>query len=157
MTQSMCIEQIEGYIRNRGNRTPFVIEDDGDTIEIRVSMSQLVTKEGYNIHPIRIVVVDEPCGVQLMMPNVFHPRAFAVVNDFPKRIGRQSSGLRPCPYTMTAEYDGPTRRLDLKMLVPVAGLSVTQPEFYEAISAFILIADRWAARIQRPPETLCDD
>jgi len=43
------------------------------------------------------------------------------------------------------------------MIVPAVGPSVTQGEFYEAVSAFIHIADRWAARIQRPPQRQGDD
>ena len=157
MPQSICIEQIEGYIRNRGDRVSFTIEDDGTAIEIRVPMSRLVTKEGYNISPIRVTVSEQPCGVLLTMPEVYHPFAYAAVSVFPKKIGHRSSGLRPSPYTMMAEYARDSRRLDLTITVPAVGPSVTQAEFYEAVSAFIHIADRWAARIQRPPEPQCDD
>jgi hypothetical protein len=157
MPQSICIEQIEGYIRNQGDRASFTIEDDGAAIEIRVPMNRLVTKEGYNISPIRVTVSDNPCGIVLTMPEVYHPFAYAAVNVFPKKIGHRSSGLRPSPYTMMAEYDRKSRRLALTMTVPAVGPSVTQAEFYEAFSAFIHIADRWAARIQRPPAQQCDD
>lgn len=157
MPQSVCIEQIEGYIRNRGDRASFTIEDDGATIEIRVPMSRLVTKEGCTISPIRITVSEAPCGVVLMMPEVYHPLAWAALNEFPKKIGLRSSGLRPFPHTLAAEYDQKSRRLDLKMVVPAVGPSVTRAEFHEAVAAFIHIADRWAARIQRPPAQQCDD
>jgi len=157
MPQSVCIEQIEGYIRNRGDRVSFTIEDDGTAIEICVPMSRLVTKEGYNISPIRVTVSAQPCGVVLTMLEVYHPLAYAAVNMFPKKTGHRSSGLRPSPYTMMAEYARDSRRLDLTMTVPAVGPSVTQAEFYEAVSAFIHIADRWAARIQRPPEPQCDE
>lgn len=157
MPQSVCIEQIEGYIRNRGDRTSFTIEDDGAAIEIRVPMNRLVTAEGYNISPIRITVSEAPCGIVLTMPAVYHPFAYAAVNAFPKKVGHRSSGLRPFPYTMAAEYDRVSRRLDLKMVVPAVGLSVTQAEFNESVAAFIHIADRWAARIQRPPAQQCDE
>jgi hypothetical protein len=157
MPQSICIEQVEGYIRNRGDRASFTIEDDGAAIEIRVPMNRLVTKEGYNISPIRVTVTEKPCGIVLTMPAVYHPFGYAAVNVFPRKIGHRSSGLRPSPFTMSAEYDRKTRQLDLTMTVAAVGSSVTQAEFYEAVSAFIHIADRWAARIQRPPEPQCDD
>jgi len=157
MPQSICIEQIEGYIRNRGDQVSFTIEDDGTAIEIRAPMSRLVTKEGFNISQIRVTVSAQPCGIVLTMPEVYHPLAYAAVTMFPKKIGRRSSGLRPSPYTMMAEYARDSRRLDLTMTVPAVGPSVTQAEFYEAVSAFIHIADRWAARIQRPPEPQCDE
>lgn len=95
MPQSICIEQIEGYIRNRGDRGSFTIEDDGTAIEIRVPMSRLVTKEGHNIRPIRVTLAEQPCGIVLRMPEVYHPFAYAAVNVFPKKIGHRSSGLRP--------------------------------------------------------------
>ena len=157
MPQSICIEQIEGYVRNRGDRASFTIVDDGAAIEIRLPMNRLITKEGYNISPIRVTVSEKPCGIVLTMPGVYHPFAYAAVNGFPKKIGHRSSGLRPSPYTMMAEYARDSRRLDLTMTVPAVGPSVTQAEFYEAVSAFIHIADRWAARIQRPPAQQCDD
>lgn len=157
MPQSVCIEQIEGYVRNRGDRASFSVEDDGAAIEVRVPMNRLVTKEGHNTSPIRISVSEQPCGIVLTMPEVYHPHGFTAVNHFPKKIGHRSSGLRPFPYTMTAEYDQKTLRLDLTMTVPAVGPSVTQAEFYEAVSAFVQIADRWAARVQRPPEPKCDD
>ena len=157
MPQSICIEQIEGYIRNRGDRASFTIEDDGAAIEIRLPMNRLVTKEGSNISPIRVTVTEKPCGIVLTMPEVYHPFAYAAVNEFPKQIGRRSSSLRPSPHTMSATYDRQSRRLDLTMTVPAVGPSVTQAEFHEALSAFIHIADRWATRIQRPPAQQCDD
>lgn len=157
MLQSVCIEQIEGYIRNRGDRASFTIEDDGTAIEIRVPLNRLVTAEGYNISPIRITISEVPCGIVLTMPAVYHPFAYAAVNVFPKKIGNRSSGLRPFPYTMAAEYDRDSRRLDLKMVVPAVGPSVTQAEFNESVAAFIHIADRWATRIQRPPAQQCDE
>ncbi|MEI7927708.1 MAG: hypothetical protein WCH40_04100 [Verrucomicrobiales bacterium] len=157
MPQSVCIEQIEGYIRNRGDRASFTIDDNGDAIEIRVPMNRLVTLEGNKISPIRITVSDARCGIVLTMPEVYHPATYATVNVFPKKIGHQSSGLRPLPYTVAGEYDRESRRLDLKMVVPAVGPSVTQTEFHEAVAAFIQIADRWAARIQRPPAQQCDD
>lgn len=157
MPQSVCIEQIEGYIRNRGDRASFTIEDDGAAIEIRVPMNRLVTAEGYNIITIRITISEAPCGIVLTMPAVYHPFAYAAVNVFPKKIGNRSSGLRPFPYTMAAEYDRASRRLDLKMVVPAVGPSVTQAEFNESVAALIHIADRWAARIQRPPAQQCDE
>jgi hypothetical protein len=157
MPQSICIEQIEGYIRNRGEQVSFTIENDGNAIEIRMPMNRLVTKEGYNISPIRVTVTEQPCGIVLTMPQVYHPFGYAAVNVFPKKIGNRSSGLRPFPYTMGAEYDRKARRLDLTMTVPAVGPSVTQAEFYEAVSAFIQIADRWAARFQRPPAQQRDE
>ncbi len=157
MPQSVCIEQIEGYIRNRGDRASFTIEDDGAAIEIRVPMNRLFTSDGCNISPIRITVSEAPCGIVLTMPDVYHPFAYAAVNVFPKKIGNRSSGLRPFPYTIAAEYDRESRRLDLKMVVPAVGPSVTQAEFREAVAAFVHIADRWAARIQRPPAQQCDE
>ena len=158
MNQSVCIEQIEGYIRNhQGDRASFTIEDDGAAIEICIPMNRLVTSEGYNVSPILITVSQAPCGIVLKMPAVYHPRVYTFVNVFPKRIGQQSSGLRPFPYAMVGEYDRESRRLDLTMFVPVVGSSVTQAEFVEAVAAFIHIADRWAARIQRPPAQQYDD
>jgi len=157
MPQSVCIEQVEGYIRNRGDRASFTIEDAGDAIEIRVPMNRLVTSEGYNISPIRITILEAPCGIVLTMPAVYHPFTYAALNVFPKKIGHQSSGLRPFPYTMTGEYERQSRQLDLKMFVPAVGPSITQTEFHEAMAAFIQIADRWAARIQRSPSQQCDD
>lgn len=157
MPQSICIEQIEGYIRNRGDRASFTIKDGGAAIELRLPMNRLLTKEGSNISPVRLTVSEKPCGIVLTMPAVFHPFAYAAVNAFPKKIGRRSSGLRPFPYTMAAEYERESRRLDLTMTVPAIGPSVTQTEFYEAVSAFVHLADRWAARFQRPPEPQCDD
>lgn len=157
MPQSICIEQIEGYVRNRGDRASFTIENDGAAVEIRVPMNRLVTKEGHNISPIKVTVAEQPCGIVLTMHDVYHALAYAAANVFPKKIGHRSSGLRPSPYTMSAAYDRQARRLDLTMAVPAIGPSVTQAEFYEAVSAFIHIADRWAARIQRPPEPQCDD
>jgi hypothetical protein len=157
MPQSVCIEQIEGYVRNRGGQISFTIEDDGAAIEIRVPMNRLVTPEGSNISPIRVTVSEAPCGVVLTMPAVHHPFAYTAVNSFPKKIGHRSSGLRPFPYTLVGEHNRESRRLDLKMAVPAVGPSVTQAEFHEAVAAFIQIADRWAARIQRPPAQQCDD
>ena len=157
MPQSVCIEQIEGYLRNSGGRSSFTIEDDGAAIEIRVPMNRLVTAEGHNISPIRITVSEAPCGIVLTMPSVYHPLAYAAVNVFPKKIGHRSSGLRPFPYTMVAEYDRPSRRFDLKIVVPAVGPSVTHAEFNESLAAFTQIADRWAARIQRPPAQQCDE
>lgn len=157
MAQSICVEQIEGYIRNWGDGASFTIEDDGAAIEIRVPMNRLVTAEGYNISPIRITISEVPCGIELTMPAVYHRFAYAAVNVFPKKVGQRSSGLRPFPYTMAAEYDRVSRRLDLKMVVPAVGPSITEAEFNESLAAFIHIADRWAARIQRPPAQQCDE
>lgn len=157
MPQSICIEQIEGYIRNRGDRASFTIRDGGAAIELRLPMNRLVTKEGSYISPIRVTVSEKPCGIVLTMPAVFHPFTYAALNAFPKKIGRRTSGLRPFPYTMAAEYEREGRRLDLTMTVPSIGPSVTQAEFYEAVSAFVHLADRWAARIQRPPAQQYDD
>jgi len=84
MPQSICIEQIEGYIRNRGDRASFTMEDDGAAIEIRVPMNRLVTNEGYNISPIRVTVSEKPCGIVLTMPAVYHPFGYAAVNVFPR-------------------------------------------------------------------------
>ena len=157
MPQSICIEQIEGYIRNRGDRASFTIEDDGAAIEIHVPMNRLVTPEGFNIIPIRITISEAACGIVLTIPAVYHPFDYAATNVFPKKIGHRSSGLRPFPYTMSAEYERQSRQLNLEMVVPAVGPSVTQTEFYEGLAAFIQIADRWAARIQRPPAQQCDD
>ena len=158
MNQSVCIEQIEGYIRNhQGDRASFTIEDDGAAIEICIPMNRLVTSEGYNVSPILITVSQAPCGIVLKMPAVYHPRVYTFVNVFPKRIGQRSSGLRPFPYTMVGEYDREGRHLDLKMVVPAVGPAVTQAEFNESVATFIHIADRWAARFQRPPTQQCDE
>ena len=157
MPQSVCIEQIEGYIRNRGKEDSFSIEDDGTAIEIRVPATRMVTKEGSNVIPIRITVSEAPCGIILTMPDVHHPIAYVAVHAFPKKIGQRSSGLRPSPYTMMAAYASENRQLNLKMVVPAVGPSVTGSEFYEAVVAFVQIADRWAARNQRPPAQQRED
>lgn len=157
MPQSVCIEQIEGYLRNRGEQDSFTVIEEGSAIEIRAQMTRLVTKEGLTVSPIRITVLERPCAVVLTMHDVHHPCGFTAFNEFPRKAGHRSSSLRPFPHTMTAEYDRPARRLDLTMVVPAVGASVTQLEFYEAMAAFIQIADRWAARVQRTREPQRDD
>ena len=157
MPQSICIEQIEGYIRNSGEEASFSIEDDGAAIEIHVPTTRLVSKEGVNVIPIQITISDKPCGIVLTTPGVHHPAAYAAGHAFPKKIGSRSSGLRPCPYSMVADIAAESPRLDLKMVVPAIGSSVTGPEFREAMAAFVHIADRWAVRHQRPPAQQRDD
>ena len=156
MPQSICIEQIEGYIRNTPG-TMFALSEDGDAILIPVTTKHFHTRDGEPLCPLTLTVTHTPCAVLLTAHNVAHPSRYIEGNRFPKRVGQRTSGLRPMPYAVRAVLTNERTHVDLQMLVSAVGPSVTALEFAEAMCAFRDIADRWAVRYQHQQGRLCDD
>jgi hypothetical protein len=156
MPQSICIEQIEGYIRNTPG-TMFALSDDGEAIVVPVATKHFHTRDGEPLCPVTVTVTHTPCAVVFTAQNVVHPPRYIEGNRFPKKVGHRSSGLRPLPYAVRAVLTNNRTQVDLEMVVPAVGPSVTGLEFAEAMCAFRDVVDRWAIRCRHHQGPLCDD
>jgi len=156
MSQSICIEQIEGYIRNTPG-SMFALSEDGDAIVVPVTTKHFRTRDGEPLCPVTVTVTHTPCAVVFTAQNVTHPPRYIEGNRFPKKVGQRTSGLRPIPYAVRAVLNNDRTQVDLEMEVPAVGPSVTGLEFAEAMCAFRDIADRWAHRCRYKQGPLCDD
>jgi hypothetical protein len=156
MPQSICIEQIEGYIRNTPG-TMFALSEDGEAIVVPVTTKHFHTRDGEPLCPVTVTVTDTPCAVVFTARNVAHPPRYIEGNRFPKKVGHRSSGLRPLPYAVRAVLTENRTQVALEMVVPAVGPSVTGLEFAEAMCAFRDVVDRWAIRCRHHQGPLCDD
>mgnify|MGYP006287144527 CR=1 FL=1 len=156
MPQCICIEQIEGYIRNTPG-TVFVLSEDGESIVVPVATKYFHTRDGEPVCPVTVTVSHTPCAVVLTAQNVAHPQQYRVGTRFPRSVGNRSSGLRPIPYAVRAVLTGNRTGVNLEMVVPAVGQSVTGMEFAEAMCTFRDIADSWALRWRHQQGPLSDD
>jgi len=156
MPQSICIEQIEGYIRNTTGAI-FTLSGEGEAIVVPIPTKYFRTRDGEPLCPVTVTVTQAPCAVVLTAQNVDLPPRYIEGNRFPKKVGQRSSGLRPIPYAVRAVLTNNRTQVDLEMVVPAVGPSVTGLEFAEAMSAFRDVADRWAFRCRHQQGPLCDD
>jgi hypothetical protein len=156
MPQSICIEQIEGYVRNAPGAM-FALSNDGDAIVVPLTTKHFHTRDGEPLCPVTVTVTQTPCAVVLTAQNVAHPPRYIEGNRFPKRVGQRTSGLRPFPYSVRAVLTNNRTQVDLEMVVSAVRPSVTGLEFAEAMNAFRDVVDRWAFRCRRQQKPLCDD
>ena len=155
MPQSICIEQIEGYIRNTPGAI-FALSEDAEAIVVPVATKHFHTRDGAPVCPVTVTVTAAPPAVVFTAMNVVHPQRYIEANRFPKKIGSRSSGLRPHPYAVRAVLVSDRTQVNLEMVVPAVGPSVTGLEFAEAMCAFRDIADSWAIRCRNHQGPLCD-